>query len=362
MIAIVGRPSDNKLDRELESPLDDAWSTEADEPVAATDANRTTNGTGEETIAPVAQDQIEPGVDVSIRAASEHDRTTVVGADSDRAARKIVDDLFAEATDHAGARMVDDSPAKATDHDRTTFGMGVATGTRTPITFFPAKPSPAELPDQKHGLVQPERSPLALVMGDMAASTGAPQAHASGDSSRFIAALVGDEPPALERIAEDESPITAIPPKLMARRRRRWIAAGALATTVVAGTLFGMTFRSAPALTTPTPTTPTPAPAPPPPAPAIAQPPAPPTSPQEPNTPPEAVPAARADVAMVAPSRTITKPSTRPAIAKKTVATSNTSAKRPSSTRMAAKPKAAAAKPSTKTSTVTVKKKKRSFF
>jgi hypothetical protein len=260
--------------------------------------------------------------------------------------------------------------------------MGVVTGSRKPIEFSAAVP---ELPEQKHDLVQPERSPLALVMGDMAASTGAPQAHASGDSSRLVAALVGDELPAPERVAEAESPITAIPPKLMARRRRRWIAAGALATTVVVGTLIGMRFRGAaanlgdrqavvgptpasspptaparspapPAPTTPSPPAPTtPAPTAPP-ASAIAQQPAPPASPQESE--PEAAPAARVDAA-------ITKPSTRPATAKKTVATSNVPAKRPSSTRKAAKPKAAAAIRSTTTSSTAKKsttvKKKRSF-
>ena len=53
MIGIVGAPPNNELDRELESPIDDAWSTDADEPVAAAaDADRTTIGTGEEAIAP----------------------------------------------------------------------------------------------------------------------------------------------------------------------------------------------------------------------------------------------------------------------------------------------------------------------
>jgi hypothetical protein len=277
----VGAPPNNDLDRALESPIDDAWSTDANEPAAG--ADRTTIGTGEEAIAPVP-----------------------------------------------------------VDNDRTTFGMGVA-GSRKPIELV-ARVA------EKHELVQPERSPLALVLGDMAASMGAPQAHASGDSSRFVAALVGDELPAPERAAEAESPITAIPPQLMARRRRRRIAGGALATAVVVGALFGMRFRGADdavvAVSTPAPSPPEPTPAPTapsPPAPAIAPQPAPPASPQESE--PVAEPAATGDAA-------IAKPSTRPA--KKTVATTN--AKRPSSTRKTAKPASSTAKKAT------TAKKKRSFF
>jgi hypothetical protein len=80
-------------------------------------------------------------------------------------------------------------------------------------------------------LVQPERSPLDLVMRELE-SAAPQQTSASNDSSKFIMSLMGDQPP--PRV-DTESPVIAAmqPVSRLRRQRTRVVAAGALAVVVL---------------------------------------------------------------------------------------------------------------------------------
>ncbi|HEY5947810.1 MAG TPA: hypothetical protein VIV40_20055 [Kofleriaceae bacterium] len=187
------------------------------------------------------------------RTAASHDRTTI---DPRASGPAVTEDSTISALDRTMAMLERDAEV---DNDRTTAGLGVATTNRSgapraigsagrvtpaPRGLVLLEPGKGTVPLEKQQvLVQPERSPLDLVMRDMdpAAPT---RAHAAGDSSRFVASFISDQP-APPRVDEETPVITAMQPVLRrARQRRRWIAAGALATTAVLGAVLAFTLTA----------------------------------------------------------------------------------------------------------------------
>jgi hypothetical protein len=133
--------------------------------------------------------------------------------------------------------IVELAPASAND-DRTKADLPVEPPRPSPALIL-LQPGKGVVPlDKERVLAQPERSPLDFVLRDMDPAAPA-QTHSSGDSSKFVAALIGDQPP--PRIEAEPVTISAIQPVLRRPRRGRlWIAAGALAATAALGTAFAM--------------------------------------------------------------------------------------------------------------------------
>jgi DNA-binding protein HU-beta len=430
----MGAPSDDDADRvsapQREIPVDEAWSkgtpahndqTSAGLVVDSATLGRLTSGLGRDRFA-ISSEQVRTATldadaattakpdAVAAAATPDLDRTTIDAgvtpygrAPTEDSTVSAIDQTMAELersdvpeplrllaesqrSNAAGEVARTNGVAK---HDRTRAGLGVAAPAR-PAKFALLDPSKGTIPLEKpHALLQPERSPLDFVMRDMdPAAPTKPQS--SGDSSRFVAAIMDGQPP--PRIDADSPATTAMQPVLRrSRLRRKWIAAGAFAATAVLGTAFAMTLTSAesrpkaaasevakvtedqaPVAATaaaPTPSevvTPTVPPEPSPvAAPAVAA--AEPTVAEAPTAaaPPvtQHVVAATATSETAAPAKTVS-PSAKPAIANKTVATKDVTDKKSSTTKTASPAKKtvatkdATAKKSTTTKKASPDKKK----
>jgi hypothetical protein len=402
MMGSMGASSDNDPDRKAdpaEDPVDDGWSTGSpvhnDRTTAGLYVDPSTLGKLTAGKAIPDHDRTAAALDIDrIAAGSNHDRAIGRGS-----AQRMVDDDADRTTIDKPVTPTEDSTVAAVDqlmadleqpgpivnNDRTIAGLGVATTatpTPTPTPRRPAfallQPGKGTVPLEKNerALVQPERSPLDLVMGDLE-SPAPSKPHSSGDSSRFVASLMGDQAPPPR--VEAESPMTtAMQPVLRrARLRRKWIALGALAATAVVGTALALTLSSGGDQPRPSaseaakvaePAEPVAAPAPENVAPAPSAEATPPVAeaPAEPSVEPPAVEAAEPPpakpevVAMANTTKSTKQPAKvtteKPATAKKTVATKDVTAKK-SSDKKATDKKATDKKSSDKKSTTTTAKK-----
>ena len=239
----MGAPSDTDSNRSTDDDaVDDGWT--ADSPVHN---DRTTAGLY---VDPASVGKLTAGKH-PIATTRDNDRTATgleveppaieqLALDTEPSARALNEDSAVTALDQTLATL--DIPDAGADNSSTKLGLGVvAPPARPAFVLLDPDKGPVHL-DKDRELVQPERSPLDLVMREADLAAAPKAAHSSGDSSRFIATLVGNQPP--PQIAADVSAITPIQPVL--RRpgaRRKWIVAGALAATAVIGTAFAMTTR-----------------------------------------------------------------------------------------------------------------------
>jgi len=325
--------------------------------------------------------------------------------DNDRSNARL-----AAETDEALANFRNDA-AKA--NDRTVAGLGVMTPAPSPVlktspidyppdlsprafnsrTPRPRDTKPPVLREPGKGpvtleraseLSQPERSPFDLVMEGLG-TTPRPKVEDNHDLSRFVSTFSGDTPPPVEI----ENPLgTAMEPvQRKARKRKQWLAIGAIAATAIVGTAVGMKAAGGSEAPKPAasevaaaePSIPTPAPPPPaevaaakpaevaPPA-AEAAPPPSETPPSEPTVPAE--PAAKVElvattakndnvVAMKTPTSKKPSTTTKTTTAKKTTtATKTTSTKKTATTKKTtATKKTATAKKTTAAKKTTTTKK-----
>jgi len=309
----MGASPDDDADRKVEKPVDDNWTSGS-----SIHNDRTTHGlyVDPESVAKLTAGK--PDV-------PEHDRTTI-GTGDDRIVPAVEpakkDDSSVVAIDHLMAEM---------EHDKSAPGLGAGTPVPTPMT--PVTPvlrfGAGKIPlEKEHELAQPERSPLSFVMRDMEPSAAPAAPASSGDSSRFVAAFVGDQPP--PPVEPEPAPVTSLQPVSRRSRRKLYIAGGALAAAAVltAGLAIKLTGSdAAPPKPTATANVVEAAPQP--------QPPPPPTQ-QDPlyGTTPAAEPVAETPAPQPpAPAQTDAKP----VIAKKTVATKDATPKRTSTKKTATK-------------------------
>jgi hypothetical protein len=293
-----------------------------------------------------------------------------MGDPKDVAAPVAVDDMWSMGVQAAAADAPSQGVAAAIEQSRnnqTIAGLAVGTPAPSPVVLSAPLPASVKKPDPVAEVkVKPpeppadaapklqyaERSPLDFVMN--ASEPGAQaRPQASHDLSQFVANLVADTKP----VVEGTNAGAMEPVMRSARKRRQWIALGAIAGTIAVGAAVGIylarggneaasstaaSAASEPSTAASAAATPTPAPTP--------------TAAPEPAPPPTAPAAGPETVAMAEPSVTPEPPSAEPAATPEPKVTRKASTSKPAAAKSAKRPatakksakKVAVAKKSTK--------------